>query len=487
MAIDASIPLGVKTDHNVGGGIMAGVEGGMKLASLAQQIEASKQSVEASKANQALVETQTPGAAADSEVKQRALRFNAWSQENAGKFRKPDGSVDTLGAVEAAKLAGFGNEAQSIAISDLQLEANRIKNATDEQTRAHAQSNFMVKGIAHTASQIDGLTEDEAGAMLAKSAALQDKLVPGMGEQMTNVLTKVVPVLDAAGKPVIGPDGQPQVKRVVDQNAIKGAKTASMSALEQNDLALRKQQQAANLERYGQSPEAYSAASSLSTMARQALAKQGIDVAPTANYRDLYQLYGDKLSSLATNDVVSQEYRLGVKEKAAAAQTDISNINAIEQAARSYGEALMGTRVGTIGSDVWNKWVKTNPQLSALSTGVQAYNMRFPDDKIDTSKLTVGEIIAKLGQWKITRQNDLVTNLSNMGPNINTGTGENAPNVPQVAPPAGAPSAGAGVVPPVAKPAGTVLMKSPSNGKVYQVPASSVAEAKKNGYIIVTK
>lgn len=485
MAIDASIPLGVKTG-DASGGVMAGIESGMKLASLAQQIEASKQSVEASKASQALTEAQIPGAAADSEVKQRALRFNAWVQQNAAKFRKPDGSVDTLGAVEAAKDAGFANEGQTLATHDLQQEATRIKNATDEQTRAHAQSNFMVKGVAHTASLIDGLPEDQAGALLAKSAQFQNQMVPGSGDLMTNMLTKTVPVLDAAGKQVIGPDGQPQVKKVIDPNAIKGAKTASMSALEQNDLALRKQEQAATLERYGQSPEAYSANSSLSTLARQALAKQGIDADPTLNYRDLYQLYGDKLSTLATNDVVSQEYRLGVKEKAAAAQTDISTINAIQQTARNYGNKLVGTKVGTIGSSLWNKYVAENPQLAALGTGIQTYNARYPDDKIDPSKLTVGEILAKLDQWKTVRQNDLVTNLGNMGPNINAGTV--GPNTPQVAPQAGTPSAGAGVVPPKPQaPAGATLMVNPKTGKVYQVPPESVADAKKNGYKIVAR
>lgn len=449
MAIDASIPLGIKTG-DTSGGVMAGIEGGMKLASLAQQIEASKQSVEASKASQALVEAQTPGAAADSEVKQRALRFNAWTQQNASKFRRPDGSVNTLAAAEAAKDAGFANEGLALAAQDLKAEHDRIANATDEQTRAHAQANFAIKNIAHAAMQADGLPEDQAGAILAKAQQFQNSLVPGIGDHTIDVLTKTVEVKDKDGKPVIGPDGQPLVKRVPNPVAIKAAKDASMTALEQSDLALRTARQNADFENSLQTPEGRSTTGPLANAAYAALRSQGYGEDKVPSGLSALQLknmgYGDIIKDAVTGNKIPAATRQQQFNEGLMAQNDVKQIDLALQAVGRADNKTLATRPGSMTTDAFDKWIGQNPQYAGMKTAIVVHNSKYPSDQIDPATMSLGQIKAKLEQSRLRRQQDADTWLGASGMtqlpgNPAPGGVPSAAPQPQAAPQPAAPAA----------------------------------------------
>jgi hypothetical protein len=412
MSIDSSIPLGIKSLGGEGMNAASGMESGIKMASMIQQIQASK-------ANQANTEAQLPGIQADSEVKQRALRFNDWTSKNAASFRNADGSVNTLKAVEAAKDAGFGNEAQAFAANDLQGEANRIKNATDQQSQQHAQSNFMIKGIAHTASLIDGMPEDEAGALLKKSAALQDQLVPGSGQQMLGMLTRTEEVKGPDGKPVMGPDGNPVMKQTIDKNAIKGAKTASMSALEQNDLALRTSRQNADFENSMQTPEGHATSGPIVNAAYAALrsAGYGEDKVPTG--LSAYQLkqmgYGDIIKEAVTANKIPAASRQQQFNEGLIAQNDVKQIDLALQAVGKADNKSLATRPGSLATDAFDKWVAQNPAYAGLKTAIVTHNSKYPTDIIDPAAMSLGQIKAKLEQTKLRRAQDADTWLGASG------------------------------------------------------------------------
>ena len=82
MALDPTISLQGLGASNKGPTMMDTMGQWANLAQIGQNINASKQNVEASKASQANTEAQLPGLQADSAIKQRANQFNTWLASN---------------------------------------------------------------------------------------------------------------------------------------------------------------------------------------------------------------------------------------------------------------------------------------------------------------------------------------------------------------------------------------------------------------------
>ena len=497
MAIDASISLqGLGAQAPAPQSAMDTAGGWMKLAQVGQNIAQSKQAVEASKASQALTEAQTPGAAADSAMKVRQNEALQYAQNNKSEWNDVDPvtGATTPNLFKAAATLGKGgylDEAKSMLGSHLSQQYQEIQNAqgnvqTESQkvALAQAQNKLQADTVGAAANVLSNIPEGpERDAQAGTMVQNFNKTMPGTGDIVAQKLTKTVPVVGADGKPVIDPaTGQPQTKTVANGQNIEGYKKATIDASTQFNNDQTQLLNKATLERYGQSPESYDPNSSLSSMARQALTKQGINVAPNANYRDLLQTYGpEKLASLGTNEVVSQEFRLDAKSKAAAAQTDISNINVALSSANNYSPTVMGTKVGTFIGSGWDNLVKQNPSLASLKTAVQTYNARMKDDPIDPATMSVGQIIAKLDTFKTMRQNDLVTNVNNMGPNINSGTAPEGAASPPAA--GGTPSAGPQApqrTAPTMRQDGKVLLSKA--GKQMWFPPANVSAAKADGW-----
>lgn len=495
MPLDPSISLGVKTPQT--NNYLAPIETGLKLAALSLQPELIQQQISASRTSEEATRAGIPGIQAESALKQRDLDYTKFLKDNAENFydTNPETGQKTFNmnkTFDVLGKAGYLDKARQGMAEDLSNQATTIANASGQiknQSDAVNFGNLVQKSkrdtLAYAANLLSNTPEDQREQALKDIVSGIDNIFPkqlNMSAEITNGLTKQEPVLGTDGKPVIGEDGKPVTRTVVNKDAVYGYKQASIDAATQQNYELQKRELNANLERYAQSPEAYNGNSTLSVLGRKILAKQGIDVPEGTPYRDLVQLYGDKLKDLATNDVVSTESRLGIKEKIAAAQIDINNISAAQAAAIAYGKPIMGTRIGSFTSDVWNRLVKESPQLERLRTAVQLYNSRFKDDPIDPGKLTVAQILEKLGEFKTYRQNDLAINAKNFGPNINTGSTAGAENVPSVAPGGGTPSTGAGIVPPqtqaAPQPAPTPEAKKSSN-----VPAGKIRVKSPTGQI----
>lgn len=392
MSLDPSIGLGFKPATPFDP--MGAASQGMKLAQMGQQIEQSKQEIEHSKASQALTEAQTPGAAADSEQKQRGLRYITWEQQNKNKFVKPDGSIDTNAYVNEAANAGFGDFAGKVATSDLARTADQIKNATSQQEQGIKIQEFRDKTAGHAATLLSATPEKDRPAMLRKIMDGTESLMPGSGKYVFGLFGNQ--------------DDKGQV--TVDTGKMEAVRTATMTPQQQEQLKIQKDQQAKAFEITMQSPDAYATTGPQVNAAYTALRSNGIgeDKVPNGlSMNDLARMgYGDIIKGAVTAGSVSTQSRQEYLNKFTEAQKDMANIKSAISVVEKADTDLLGTTPGQIGSAKWNKWVKQNPQFSGLETAVSRHNAAYPNDQIDTEKLNLGQIHAKLRQTLINREND---------------------------------------------------------------------------------
>ena len=326
MAIDASIPLSGKSFAPPPTMFQDFATNSMKLAQMGQQIQESKQNVEHSKAAQALTEAQTPGVAADSAVKQRALAFNQWASTNKDKFTDEAGNVDVSRFIKAAASNGFNNEAQTVAANDLQVAANKIKNTTDQQTQQVAAAEYTGKAVAHTANLLEGADPKVAAALLRQYADFNDKMVPGSGQQIATAFAKTV----------TGPDGQPKIE--VDMDKVRAVNKATMTSQEQQKLALEKRQMAVN--------------------------ERNISLA---------EHVADPQYVTQISDIQGAPARVDDIKKAIIGDAKVNYLNDAIHAADELG-ANYPTAAGTIAQNVWETRVKQGGSAQKLESALTEYN-----------------------------------------------------------------------------------------------------------------
>lgn len=326
MAIDSSIPLQGLGAQSTPVSAADTMGKWANLAQIGQGIEASKQSVEASKASQALTEAQLPGAQADSAVKQRALAFNDWIAKNRKLYTNPDGSLNTRALNAAATAAGFQSEGAAIGAADLKNTADMIRNATDEQTKNIATDKFTTDGVGYTATYLKSLPAIEQAAALGKIVAYKNSLIPGSGDQMINMFGNIDPETG---------------KVTIDEKKIDAAREATMTPLEKENLLLSQRQMSV-------------------TERSQTLAEKTADPAYKAQVADIR----------------TAEERVKQAEQAANASTVVAGIDQALAAARSPSIAALDGRPGAIIANTWNALVGSDGNAAAIEKEISAYNLR---------------------------------------------------------------------------------------------------------------
>ena len=523
MALDPSIALQFNNPTEANSP-MAGYTAGINNANTMQNISRSQ----TQQANEA---AQLPGLQADSAVKQRALAFNSWLQDNGDKFVNADGSRDVLALTNAATTAGFNNEALSLAASDLKNKSALIGNATDQQDQSIKKADFVNSGAGHISNMLSDptLTDAQKSALLQKSTQYLDGLLPGTGTQVMGLLSKTVPVLDSKGQPIpkTNPDGTPvldengkpvpQTTIAVDPEAVKNVARATQDLNTQFQNAQAKQKQDAALQASFKTPEGQATTGPLVNAAYAAIRANGIGEDRVPNGLSLFQLHqlhylDDVIGKSVLNNQVPIGTRLDYQNRAFGNQLDINKVDTAIQAASKMPTQLLGTKPGSIVSGAFQHWVEQNPQYAALQTAIQTHNTNYPQDQIDPSKMNVGEILAKLQVTRDNLQKDYAVNTkaaqTTQLPGQSAQPGNNAipspalpPGItPQTPAPGGGNPAG-GVAPsaprqqpapqgqgskPVVRADGKVLMINPA-GKSFYVAPSDVPEAQRNNWKVATK
>lgn len=328
MALDPNISLGVKP-VNFGNSMLEGAQAGLKLAQMQQQLRQSEQEIAASQASQALTEAQTPGVAADSEQKQRGLKYINWEMANKKKFVRPDGTVDTNAYVNEASSAGFGDFATKVAATDLSRTADQIKNATSQQEQSIAAADFTAKSLNHTATLLAAAPPEKRPAMLRQYADFAESKVPGAGSQ----LVQSFGVID----PKTG-------NMTVDAAKVNATRTATMSALEQANLA-NAQAQLGLAER------------------SQTLAEQTASIPYKA----------------AVEDITPGSAKVAGLTTAAQGDQYVARLdNGLSAAADKSMEQFL-SKPGNMAAAAWNKYVAQNSAAAQLQASIDAYNANHKD------------------------------------------------------------------------------------------------------------
>lgn len=152
-------------------------------------------------------QAQRPGIAADSEVKQRGLRFNDWMANNVDRFNNADGTMDHGKAVRAATAAGFTNEARALAKTDITNTGLAIKNVTDQTAADKAKLELGFKTLSYGGHFFSNLPEDKHGEYLDATEAQLNSMAPGTGTQFKNIVTLKNPdgsiAMDKAHRPIV--------------------------------------------------------------------------------------------------------------------------------------------------------------------------------------------------------------------------------------------------------------------------------------------
>ena len=380
--IQPDIALGIKQpDANPIGNYLG-------IVKMAQDVAASKQAVEASKASQAQTEQATqnlaaenPGIAADSAIKARAAAANQALTELGAKYvtpvmvqqklsdgtpaldssgapvmvkaMNPDGTpqltVNHVGLANEMAQRGFYKESQSLAANDLANASSAIKNATDQQSKDVATAEFTQKATQHVAQLLENAPPDARQALLNNYATYAEKLVPGSGQQLASTFTEP----DAAtGVPVVKHD---RVKAVYD---------GAMSALEAGNLAIAKTNAATGQANAATSREAVaqSGVQGLSGAGYRgvppspeevAFAKQnGFPYSPGMDRATLFHLPG--LQEAYQARVISGQEKAAAQGAVTESQTQVARYNQAQSAVQKLMERGLLNNTGTIGSQLSN-------------------------------------------------------------------------------------------------------------------------------------
>ena len=501
MALDPSVSLQVNTNPNLG---LQGIQGYLGIARGVQDIAASKQAVEASKAAQALTEQQTanaaaenPGIAADAAVKKRAADANAVISELGPKYVTkqmvqdkltdgtpaldaagkpvmkpvigPDGnpilSVNHVGLANELAQRGFYKESQGIAATDLDNAAKGIKNATDQQDQAIKTAEFTTKATQHVSQLLQNAPPETRGALLDNYVQYADKLVPGSGTQIALTFTGKDP---KTGVPI------------VDHDRVKAVYDGAMSALDAGNLAVAKTNAATAQANAATSREAVAqtGVTGLSGSAYRGVAPSPEEIAFATQNGFPYNKGMDRatLYHLPGYQEAYQSRVVSGAEKAAAqgavteSQAAVARYNQAQSAVAKLQARGLLDNTGTIGSQLSNLTSRmgNDPDVRAALAAVQGLN----DPSVNPEALSSQAMMAIMSQKAATAQ--ATANVA--------GAPLKAVTHDQIQP------AQVSAAQPKAAQTGTVKMvatKGPNKGKVHEIPANLVDEARSQGFIAV--
>ena len=334
------------------------------------------------------MQAENPGIVARSQEAARIAARNADVQKITSQFKGLDtegkATFDTKGASTALAGAGYWQEASQIAKDVLD------QHATDLQNKFNEGANPI------TLQKARKTLDDESITQIANIAdQIKD---PG---QRSEFLQNAIP--QAVQRYGINPD-DPRVGAM-----IKGGTTAVANvgatpqarqelAVSQGNLALAQQGQGFNFASAGFTPEGKDPNSQVSRQARQIAQQAGLPVTDNMSLFDMNRIPGfaQALGQAQGAQIAPAGVRAEAVGAAATQQTTAEMLAEAAKSTRGFSKDLIGTRLGTIGGTAWQKYVTQEPRLAALGTQIQTYNSQFPNDPIDPSKLSLGEIGAKL-------------------------------------------------------------------------------------------
>lgn len=372
------------------------------------QMAQARQNIEQSQAATANMQAQNPGIIAESAMKQKQAAGQAWLTDNAAKFKNEDGSINMSGLVNAAKSSGHVDLAQQIALNDAKQLSDYATAKINEATAtyapqaskaaadkasadaASATTDAVAKTWGHMSTFLKGLPpEQQAQAyMLQRAALMQQNPVVFNNATLPEYNGKNMPAIQAAlEKGSMTPE--------VTKNLELGFGTLGVS---QGNLALAQQGQGFNFASAGFTPEGKDPNSGVSRQARQIAQQAGLPVTDNMSLFDMNRIPGfaQALGQAQGAQIAPAGVRAEAVGAAATQQTTAEMLAEAAKSTRGFSKDLIGTRLGTIGGTAWQKYVTQEPRLAALGTQIQTYNSQFPNDPIDPSKLSLGEIGAKL-------------------------------------------------------------------------------------------
>lgn len=373
MAIDPSIALNVRAPEPFD------ITKFQQLRNLAMQEQATAQSIQASQAQEALARAQLPGVQAESDIRVRAQRFNTEVLGNPKEFTKPDGTPDVSKFINFASSKGFLREAQSIAATDLQNQGTAITNARSEQDRQVALTNFIKTGIDHTSLLLHSTPENQRGEALKSYAGFMNTIVPNSGNEVIKMFGEQDP---KTGMITVNPA------------RVSSIRTATINAATQETQGLDFAQRFYTAE--GRSPTSKQSQDFRKFVEVQSGGNVKIPEGTSLFDALMNPLYRDTANQYIQSQVMPAGTRAQAVGTMATAQSTMSSYDAAIAAIDQVRPQLLPTRLGTIGSDAFKKYITQNPELAGLETAIQVHNNQFPNDLIDPMRQSLGEIKSKL-------------------------------------------------------------------------------------------
>lgn len=398
MALDPRIAL-ESTVPTLANSAYAGETAGINNANTLQNMAATRQNIEMSKAQQVGVE-------ADSAAKQRALEFNTWAKENRSKFVDKDGKIDAQQFVNNAAAAGFVTEAQSAAAADVDILGKQVTQSKDQQEMMLKKQEFGAKTLNHIVTLLQATPPEKRAEMAAQYAKFTDGYVPGTSQIVMDALGVQQPVTDANGRPVMTTDpttGQqvPQTKVVIDDKKIQALATATMTTKEQGEMKINQQiantgtkqaetsafQARTDAERVAQggqltftSPEYRDPKSAASRLVREAARAGGVQgVTDEMKGSEVANLPG--FNSQMLSGTIPTEVRANAVVQATEARRKANETNIALKLINKL-DIPNGTKVLSFIANKANQFVNT-PEYAALQSALTQYKAEHPDVNLD--------------------------------------------------------------------------------------------------------
>lgn len=350
-----------------------------QLRNLVMQEQATAQQIAASRAQEELTRAQLPGVVAESDVRVRAQKFNTDVLGNAAKFTNADGSPNITKFINFATEKGFLREAQSIAATDLTNQGQAIANATNEQQRQIALTNFMNTGINNASLLLHATPDKERASAAQTYANFLNSQVKGSGDQLLNMFGTVDPQTGAYK---------------VDNNRINAVRQSTINAATQESQGLEFAQRFYTAE--GRNPNSKQSKDFREFVRVQSGGNVKIPEGTSLFDALMNPTYRETASQYVSSQIMPAGTRAQAVGTTAMLQSTIANYDSAIGAIDAVPKQLLPTRLGTIGSEAFKKFVEQNPALAGLETAIQVHNNQFPNDLIDPMRQSLDEVRSKL-------------------------------------------------------------------------------------------
>ena len=327
---------------------------------------------------QQLTQAQIPGVQAQSAIQQRTVDYNRFLAERGKEFLRPDDTIDINRMIRLSAEAGYLPEAQNIAGKDLANTSQLIANTRSEQDRAQAETDYNLKLINHAAGILHASPPDKKVQALSNLAMMTNQLFPKSGDYLQSQFLKADPKTGQV---------------MVDDDKVNAVRTAQISAQNQEEMSFRFAQNF-------YTKEAQDKNSQLNNNFRSTVnSAAGRDIIKPND--TIFTILNDEVRKniaidYMRNAQVPQQVRAAALEQGATIGSQVENYKRAILALDKFGKDYLPTKLGTIGSAKWNKFISQSPELAGLETAIQVHNNALPNDRIEPSNITVAEILSKL-------------------------------------------------------------------------------------------